>query len=353
MVEHVDVPTVFNLRWLRSLNSPDYNAGPIPILPGFRHLSNHDPVKLQPVTIPKPWGQEIWFSAIEARGESQVLLDGEPTPLSRYLKHYPEATDGAELLLLKILDPSAEPVLGELYFEVHEEKEEIYVVTHIDRTAWPDGVGEIRFGMNQDTRSSAGDDDTFRAQFRDAVAAYEDIRRRIDSGENGLHHAEQDRRAAMEALTQRMPLSEGDVIHVPCWTPHALRHGVRVVEFQTPTYERYIISSTQQVLTQKHWDTELAVRNMHLDIPHPPPPEAVAQNITRIARCGTFNVWRAQRPNNLRLPAVPYVIVMALGATEVGTLKLTNEECCLIPSGAVEQTTITSDGTVLLAAPGL
>ena len=316
-------------------------------------MSKHQPVKLLPVKIPKPWGQEIWFSAIEDRGESQVLVEDKAVTLSNYLRDYPGATGDQELLLLKILDPLPEAVRGELYFEVHAEKEEVYVVTHVDRSAWPDGIGEIRFGMNQRARAKAGSDDLFRQQFRDAVAAYEQIRRRIDAGEEGLTSLEAERRSAMEAFTERRSLIEGDVVRVPRWTPHALQHGVRVVEFQTPTYERYIISFAQKVLTQDHWDTEAAVRQMHLDTPESGADERIEENIERIARCGGFNVWRVQQPDSLKLPNVPYAIAMTLGPARIGDLQLTAEESCLIPSAAVAHTSITSDSTVLLAAPGL
>ena len=40
---------------------------------------------------------------------------------------------------------------------------------------------------------------------------------------------------------------------------HSLRHGVDVVEFQTPTYERLIAMASQKVLTQPHWDTRKAL----------------------------------------------------------------------------------------------
>ena len=40
---------------------------------------------------------------------------------------------------------------------------------------------------------------------------------------------------------------------------HSLRHGIKVIEFQTPHYERLIVMFAQKVLTQKHWDTENAL----------------------------------------------------------------------------------------------
>ncbi|NJN51182.1 MAG: hypothetical protein HC809_04765, partial [Gammaproteobacteria bacterium] len=76
-----------------------------------------------------------------------------------------------------MLDPHAEPVRGDLYFELHDTKREVYVVTHIDPTAWPGGRGGIAFGMNQVLRNACGDDVRFRRDYIDAVARYEAVRR--------------------------------------------------------------------------------------------------------------------------------------------------------------------------------
>ena len=131
-----------------------------------------DPCLLQPVAIKKPWGQEIWYTGIEARGESRILPQPEADtalPLGTYLALAPEyLTSGQTPLLLKILDPLPTPVLGELYLEVHETKQEAYVVTGIDPSAWPDGKGRIRFGINQQHRQTFSDDQAFRAAFLDA-----------------------------------------------------------------------------------------------------------------------------------------------------------------------------------------
>jgi hypothetical protein len=44
------------------------------------------------------------------------------------LADYPES-----LILLKTLNPVADDVIGDLYYEMHEEKWEVYVVTEIDK----------------------------------------------------------------------------------------------------------------------------------------------------------------------------------------------------------------------------
>ena len=180
------------------------------------------PAKLVPVTIDKPWGREIWHSAIEARGESAVLVAGRRLPLSRYLQ---AVGLGDPVILLKVLDPDPAPVRGDLYFEVHERKREVYIVTAIDPKAWPDGQGRIRLGMDQALRRSYGNDAAFRAAYLEAVRAYERERCAIDAGERPPGKAEREKRALMEAFTASAPLQVGDVVAVPPWTPHALQHG--------------------------------------------------------------------------------------------------------------------------------
>jgi len=228
------------------------------------------PVVLNPLAIPKPWGQEIWFSGIEARGESTVTQGETTLTLSAYLALAPTRTvRRAPPLLLKILDPNPAPETGCLYFETHNTKHEVYVVTHIDPKAWPNGEGAIRLGMDQNKRRNYTNDEEFRAAYLQAVQLYEEVRRKIDAGEP-LHNEEQARRANMEAFTAVQSLSVGDVVQVTPNVPHSLQNGVRVFEFQTPTYERNIISFNQRVLTQDHWDSKYAVANMSLDGPTPP-----------------------------------------------------------------------------------
>ena len=75
---------------------------------------------------------------MEERGESRVLAAGGELRLSAYLE---AAGIAAPVILLKVLDPHPEPVRGDLYFEVHEHKREVYVVTAVDRNAWPGRPG--------------------------------------------------------------------------------------------------------------------------------------------------------------------------------------------------------------------
>jgi hypothetical protein len=86
-----------------------------------------------------------------------------------------------------------------------------------------------------------------------------------------LSREEEVLRAAMERFTRLLALEVGDVVKVPCLLPHSLQHGVRTVEFQTPVYERLILSFGQKVLTQVDWDTEASAALVQLDPPAPLP----------------------------------------------------------------------------------
>ena len=317
------------------------------------------PVRLIPVHIQKPWGQEIWYTGMEARGESLVQYGDEQLPISVYLNADPAGTTANQpLLLLKVLDPSPKEVVGDLYFEVHETKQEVYIVTHIDHDAWPDAVGRMRFGMSQQRRAEFEGDQAFRAAYRTAVADYEAIRRQIDeNGAEVAHAAELAARTEMESFTSTRDLRIGDVVRVPTWTPHSLQHGVRVVEFQTQTYERFIISFAQQVLTQDHWDSEHAIANMNIETPPEEKFEQVAPGTQRIARFEDFNVWRVDldAAGPLQLPAdLPYAVCMCIeGTTSIGALELQPENACLIARAGIERNTLQGTGRTLLAAPGL
>ncbi|MEH6467412.1 MAG: hypothetical protein V7722_07250 [Porticoccus sp.] len=259
------------------------------------------PLILETVSIAKPWGQEIWYTGIEERGVSRVSNGTSSIPLPWLLSAAPHrlAADCEQSInLLKILDPLPEAVYGDLYFELHEEKREVYVVTHIDKGAWPEGLGAIRFGFNPEFRAEYSSDESFKAAYQAAVKHYEMVRREIDalldisrqSGGVGLNapvsaetvkswesllpesllQREADLREQMNRFSALLPLRVGDVVQVPLLTPHSLQHGVRTVEFQTPVYERMILSFAQKVLTQTHWDTEKAIAMMSLEAPSLP-----------------------------------------------------------------------------------
>jgi len=247
------------------------------------------PLSLETVFIPKPWGREIWYTGIEKRGVCTV----QGIPLPWLTAFYPTAicaSQQSDLILLKILDPVPTEVQGDLYFEMHQEKTEVYIVTHVDEVAWPTGVGKIRYGFDATTLSQYASDAEFRVAYLTAVQAYRNIRQQIDSELDRFRQQEgyavhdpvppellskwldslppewleqeHTLRSDMDAFTHMQDLKIGDVLRVQPFTPHALQHGVRTIEFQTPHYERQILSFAQKVLTQNHWDTEDAIAAM-------------------------------------------------------------------------------------------
>jgi hypothetical protein len=351
------------------------------------------PLRLDPVFIAKPWGQEIWYTGVEQRGVCGFRASeagSVPLPwLLETLSHWLTG-DRRELVLLKILDPLADEVWGDLYFELHQEKREVYVVSHVDTGAWPDGVGAIRFGFDSQRLAAYGSDEEFKIAFRASVAVYEAIRREVDQAlderrvqsgvamdapvapeqiqrwqqqlPSGLLEQERHLRQQMEAFSSLRPLRVGDVVKVPCYTPHALQHGVRTVEFQTPVYERKILSFAQKVLTQDHWDTEEAVALMALE-PEPDQPFSNCYQrdgvvIETIVDFADFEVqrWRLEPDCSHDLSvAGSYALVMVVeGEVIVGECLLQPEQACLIP-GLMGSARLQQSGalvaTVLVAYP--
>ncbi|MCP8898540.1 hypothetical protein [Gilvimarinus xylanilyticus] len=349
-------------------------------------------VSLLPVTIPKPWGREIWFTGMEARGVARVGDESRSIPLPWLLALAPQRfSAGApeQLTLLKILDPLPDEVYGDLYFEMHEHKQEVYVVTHVDERAWPEGQGGIRYGFNQAQRSQYGNDDAFKQAYLKAVQDYERVRRHIDERLDqlkraagvaisdpvppeslnawmeqlpaDLQHQELQLRRAMESFIQVMPLSVGDVVQVPCHTPHSLLHGVRTVEFQTPVYERKILSFAQKVLTQSHWDTEEALQNVALDAAEQSLGEEFCPveglKAQKIVDFSDFEVWRysAEQACELSLARQSrYQLLMSIGTgVSYAGQALAAEQSFLVPAGArpTANLAFTAGAVALIAIP--
>ncbi|HSB96851.1 MAG TPA: hypothetical protein VLC91_10395, partial [Spongiibacteraceae bacterium] len=324
---------------------------------------------LQPISIPKPWGREIWYTGIEQRGVAEIS-DGQFTvALPWLLAAAPQRLLGGdqEPILLKILDPLPAAVFGDLYFEMHRQKQEVYVVTAVDTDAWPDGIGAIRFGFNAEVRAFYGDDQKFLDAYLTSVRAYREIRGSIDRQLDArrqvegidlneplaastlqawleglplsLTRQEQAARAAMERFTGMQSLQVGDVIKVPCLVPHSLQHGVRTVEFQTPVYERLILSFAQKVLTQAGWDTEAAAALLCMDPPPLEPWSITAQGDNwieeRIVEFDNFEVRRI----TLQGGAVRtlsssdrYGLLMAVGADlQLASESLPTDTAVLLP----------------------
>lgn len=320
---------------------------------GLAEVVPGEPLPLQPESLPKPWGREIWFTGVEARGVCCFGGNGEgggatPIPwLQAVLPDSAAGPAGEPLVLLKILDPLPEPVRGDLYFELHERKREVYVVTNVDPVAWPDGTGYIRYGFCPDRLAGCASEAQFRAEFLAAASAYESIRRRIDSLPRDVEvppawRADESRlRRRMDRYTWRRPLRHGDVLTIPPLMPHALQHGVRTIEIQTPVYERMILSFAQKVLTQDHWDTAAAVPRMRLRPPPEQPVEWLRQQEgieeARIALCPEFEVRRIRLSTGGSLPIAldeHYALMMVADGTVVlGGRRYGAEQAALLPRG--------------------
>ncbi len=251
-------------------------------------------LRLEPITVLKPWGSEIWFSGMETRGTSQVSDGRYSVPLPWALSLAPKRLCAQETItLLKMLKPDQDQDLGNLYFELHQEKEEIYIVTRVGSEKQEQTSGAIRLGMNPQRIRDYPDAATFRTAFSKAVADYAAVRQQIDawlddrrlqegidpnesiapqrlrellnSLSPALQEIEKIKRNKMHDFTQLLELYEGDLVRVPRNLPHALQHGVEVLEFQSPIYERSIVSFEQKVLTQQHWDFEGAIPILSLE----------------------------------------------------------------------------------------
>lgn len=287
-------------------------------------LKLNAPWPLETVSITKPWGAELWYTGIEDRGVCKA--GGIPLPWITDL--LPSTIVGSAMggspLLLKILAPLPDQNLGDLYFELHEKKIEVYIVTSVDTNVWPDGVGKIRYGFNQTLRANYPNNTDFRTAYLRAVADYRNVRMTIDG------HLDAKRTAANLALNSEVPVAQmktwlaelplelsqrestlretmnhfthlrdirvGDVITVEPFFPHSLQHGVRVVEFQTASYERHILAFGQKVLTQAHWDTEQAVTQAILDLPASSPLEVLVEaDGVKIESIAEFSAFTATR----------------------------------------------------------
>lgn len=345
---------------------------------------------LQPVCIPKPWGQEIWYTGMEARGVSQVKSDQGVSPLDWVIAAAPESllAQHHTPTLLKILDPLPDEVFGDLYFEMHEVKQEVYVVTHVDAQAWPSGEGGIRFGFNQALRKNFVSDQAFKQAYLAAVQNYRQVRQDIDELFDqrradeaiGMNDAvmpdkikQWQQQLPVELLAQEKSLREkmenfisikkirlGDVITVPCFTPHSLQHGVRTVEFQTPVYERKILSFAQKVLTQGHWDTEEALAKIDLDAPleHPLEVLQTSEGIYReqVVRFDDFYVERITLSRGARIffAAGPYrLLLLVSGEVSVAGLTLDTTQAKLLPACADIDVQCDSATAILLMAEPL
>ena len=223
-----------------------------------------------------------------------------------------------------MLAPSGEEVLGDLYFELHTEKIEVYVITHIDTTAWSTGVAKMRYGFNQKKLAAFENREQFTTAYLAAVNEYKSVRDKIDQTlasrraaegftqddvlptdialawqhqlPDTLTLKEKTLREKMESFTGTREVVVGDVIEVERLTPHSLQHGIRAIEFQSPHYERFILSFAQKVLTQSHWDTQSAMTLARFDPITSKPMRTLDASVgTRVEIAADFDSFQVQR----------------------------------------------------------
>ena len=248
-------------------------------------------LRLEVLNIPKPWGHEGWYTGVEKRGVVKVTDEYGKTELPYALNIFKKqvlADHPESLILLKTLNPVSEDVIGDLYYELHEKKWEVYVVTEIDQTAWPSGTGIIKAGLHPDKIAEYQQNNAEKwsevllKDFKKAIAEYENIRRQIDESTADISTE----LSAQELLLRKKAaefvgdcsVKVGDIVSFPVFQMHSLRHGIKVIEFQTPHYERLIVMFAQKVITQKHWDTADALSKMHPEIYQQPELEKLHQS---------------------------------------------------------------------------
>lgn len=307
------------------------------------------PLPLTPLGIPKPWGEEIWYTGMEKRGVCTMAN----IPIPWVLDTFPQIVSGrnyAPPILLKELKPLADAVKGDLYFEAHADKKEVYVVTEVDQKAWPDGIGKIRFGFDNGKRSQFESTEAFAAAYLKTVQDYWQVRSALDAGENADKGNEPTLRQEMESFTSLRDLEPGDVVQVPPLTPHSLQHGVTVVEFQTPHYERYILSFAQKVLTQDHWDTEDALDRISFATDTP-----LATNLDNvIADFDEFSVrrQRMQPGESVDQPGGTYAVIMCIkGEFRIADTRIPESAAYFLPAECSEKIESDTDSVLLLAVP--
>ena len=183
------------------------------------------PGALRPVTVAKPWGQEVWYSGMETRGESGVRTLTGLVPLSQYLD---ERGRNAPVILLKALQATA----GDLYLEVHETKSEVYVVDRIDA----DGSPVARTVVPEVSRPAGRRE----VSGRRCGGPLRQGRGR-GGGDRCRPVVHESRRSSAPAMRSRFL----------CECRIRLLKGVHVIEFQTPVFERRILAASQPVVTQQ------------------------------------------------------------------------------------------------------
>lgn len=286
------------------------------------------PLLFDPVEVPKPWGKEVWYTGMEARGVSNFTDGKGITPIPWILAAFPSLLGLSQirnLILLKVLAPHPHEALGDLYMELHTEKWETYIVTKVAKKTWPSGSAHMFLGIAEEKLLEFQNNETaLKQSYLNAIRNYEKIRRQIDAHLNmfrntagfkkndvipidimeswlekipeNLRQEEKLSRENMQSFVGKLVVKEGDIIQVPVRHLHGLRHGIEVVEFQSQTYERYIVSFNQQVVTQDHWDSETALDLVTLKKPERKSPlQLESRDGIRVEQVVDFPEFAAER----------------------------------------------------------
>ena len=320
-------------------------------------VDSKEPLQLKVLKIPKPWGYEGWYTGVEKRGVVNVIDKYGKTELPYALNLFKKemlADNSESLILLKTLNPVAKKAIGDLYYELHEKKWEVYVVTEIDKTAWPSGTGIIKAGLHPDKieeyKNKYGNNwkEILLREFKSAVFEYEKTRRQIDDSQERVPKKLLEKEAKLGEIASGfvgdLPVKVGDIISFPVFQIHSLRHGIKVVEFQTPHYERLILMFAQKVVTQNHWDTEVAISKMETKVYHPPKLVCIHNseylNVERFTDFPQFNFDRiCLAPNNSyedQLDGRYQLLIIINGRAAVVTqsgnsIKIMKEESLFLP----------------------
>lgn len=249
------------------------------------------PLPLIPYAEPKPWGGvpkegipglisarasligEYWLSSTESGKSAQVLLPGheQPALLADLIRANPGAMlgdrvvaqYGATPLLVKYLTPGQQPRLSDLSRQVHDTKNELWVVARvtsprpeivlgfnpeklarfrqggqIDRAAFLDSFAQALAAFGLVLREA--NDALMKAGFGEALRRTGNTTVLLETLVKTGNHQEWcswlDRLLAVEGEVDTfynyLPVNVGQIIQVPAGTVHALMHGVEVIEPQ-------------------------------------------------------------------------------------------------------------------------
>lgn len=230
---------------------------------------------MQPKTIIKPWGKEVWYSGIEERGVCLVksITNDLTSPLPyviEVLNVFNSETNSKKnnkkIILTKRLVPLPEKEKGNLYYELHQKKKEVYIVNEISKKAYPTKkTGKIKIGMDQNHFQKYSSFEKFKNEFlKISISCKKIIDQLFQEKKNSFKYQKLNEKKKkyfekLEPFFRYVDLEIGDIIRISPFIPHSLQHGVSVVEFQTQHYERSILSFEQKVITQEHWDTKKAL----------------------------------------------------------------------------------------------